>query len=193
MTTFHILEYINGYLEFNYSNRAFAFAIRSIIPGAHRVFFFFCIKLYIICSTDLLYWRGDPGPSLLPLLKHFSGSFLVKCLIWVYCGGPAELIMALEWSALGTYQTGMMTIPLSNYLSAKKIYWAPTNMPDTMLCVGNTQALPEKLCTWIWKTDNKQELGYILYELWKMYAQGAECTDKGYLNQNRELGAGGCI
>lgn len=26
-----------------------------------------------------------------------------------------------------------------------------------------------------------------------MYAQGVECTDKGYLNQNRELGAGGCI
>lgn len=23
-----------------------------------------------------------------------------------------------------------------------------------------------------------------------MYAQGAECTDKGYLNQNRELGGG---
>ena len=32
MTTVHILEYINGYLEFNYSNRAFALAIRSLIP-----------------------------------------------------------------------------------------------------------------------------------------------------------------
>ena len=26
-----------------------------------------------------------------------------------------------------------------------------------------------------------------------MYAQSVECTDKGYLNQNRELGVGGCI
>ena len=32
MTTVNILEYINGYLEFNYSNTAFALAIRSLIP-----------------------------------------------------------------------------------------------------------------------------------------------------------------
>ena len=46
----------------------------------------------------------------------------------------------------------------------------------------------EKLCTGIWKIDNKQKLGYILYEICTMYAQGVECTGKGDLNQNRELG-----
>lgn len=60
----------------------------------HRVFcFFFCIKLYIICSIDLLYWREDPTHPFFLFSNIFLVLSLVKCLIWVYCGGPAELIM----------------------------------------------------------------------------------------------------
>lgn len=87
-----------------------------------------------------------------------------------------------------------------------KLVWWQFPYPITYLLKKFTEHLPicqtlcyvltcrpfpgETFCTWIWKTDNKQELGYILYELWKMYAQGAECTDKGYLNQNRNWGRG---